>query len=436
LLVRLLALTRIAVLCQAVSALVLQWHSMQYPAVVSGLLVVLAVENAALIASHLRRGVLNSRCLAIVDVCSGMAALVIVVALLKPTANPDTDNILYPYTVTTIAVIGLTFRRACAPAAAATLAAAAYMAATLWRFGAAPGRALLVNAITYGAWGMVSWFLAARFRALSAHLDQARRAAVSQEAQLARERERSRHARELHAIRTAAARRELKQEQARARLSRALHDHVLQTLEFMGRDCSITDPQLRDHVAAEAVWLRELVCGELDRRAEGLSAALGRVAERQARAGMQIELNTSGAGGESLPEDAIMALAGAVSELLTNVRKHAGTNRAVVRAIAAAGQVTVTVLDHGRGLDFIKVTGGLGLRESVISRVQEAGGHVVVTSEPGAGTHVEMTVPQPMPAPREGNRPGAVPQSRTCVPEGCPRECRPSDAAPSPSAGA
>src|ERR1700756_3242062 len=86
-----LALTRIVVLCRAASALALHWHATEAPAVVTGLFVLLTLDNVALVIFHLRRGLLNSRCLATLDVCAGMAALVVVVALLKPTANPDTD---------------------------------------------------------------------------------------------------------------------------------------------------------------------------------------------------------------------------------------------------------------------------------------------------------------------------------------------------------
>jgi signal transduction histidine kinase len=380
------------------------------------LLVLLMLDNAVLVIVHIRRGQLNSRWLATLDVCAGMAALVAVVALLKPTANPDTDNILYPYTTVMLSVIGFAYRRLSASVIAATLAASVYVTVTAWRFGTVTSPSMLANATTYWAWGVAGWFVAAKFRELSTELDQAHQAAVNREAELARERERSRHTRELHTIRMTAALRELEQERARARLSRALHDHVLQTLEFMGRDDWISNLQVRDHVAAEAAWLRDLIHGELDQRAGNLSAALGLVAERQTRAGMQIELNTSGLGAGMFPEDVVAALAGAVTELLTNVRKHAGTQRAVIRAISVMGKVTVTVLDRGRGFDPIKVTGGLGLRESVIARVQEVDGHVVVTSELGVGTHVEITVPVPGPASRDDELSGDVPQKRDVLP--------------------
>ncbi len=193
----------------------------------------------------------------------------------------------------------------------------------------------------------------------------------------------------------AAALHELERERDRARLSRALHDHVLQTLEIVGRDGMIIDPMIRDHVAAEAAWLRNLVRGELDNSGGALSVALDRVVDRQTRAGMRIELNTSGLSAGHLPEDTVEAIAGAVTELLANVRKHSGTTRAVVRAVSAPGTVIVTVLDRGRGFDPIRVTNGVGLRESVIARIQDVDGRVVVTSEPDVGTHVEITVPVP-----------------------------------------
>jgi signal transduction histidine kinase len=66
---------------------------------------------------------------------------------------------------------------------------------------------------------------------------------------------------------------------------------------------------------------------------------------------MRIELNTSGLGATILPGEVVVALANAVAELLTNVRKHAGTTRAVVRAVFAQGKVTVTVLDNGCGFE-------------------------------------------------------------------------------------
>ncbi len=252
---------------------------------------------------------------------------------------------------------------------------------------------VFANAATYWAWAVAGWFIADQFTALSRGLDEARQVAARREAELAAERERFGHARELHDLRMAAAARELEAERVRARLSRELHDRLLQTLESLSRDGLVSDPEIRDYVAAEAGWLRNLVRGELGRVTCALATALDDVAARQVRAGMRIELNTSGLDGESIRDDIASAISGAVTELLTNVRKHSGTTRAVVRATTREGTVTVTVLDRGRGFDPATATSGVGLRESVVSRIQEIDGPVAITSWPGSGTHVEITAP-------------------------------------------
>ena len=386
---RLFALTRAFALCQAAFMLGLHWHASTASAVCAGLLALLAAENVALVVRHLRRGRPASRRLAALDVCLAMAALVTNVAVIGSAAHPATTEVLYPYTVTVLAIIGLVFRRLGASLVAAALSSSAYLAATAWLFGVDPNT--IANASTYWGWAVMGWFLPDRLLGLSSRLDEARELTAHQEAELARERE-------------------------RARLSRALHDHVLQTLEFLGRDGWISEPRIRDHVAAEAAWLRDLVRGELD-SGGALSVALHLVVERQTQAGLRVELNTAGLRPEQLPDATVEALAGAATELLTNVRKHAGTNTAVVRAVSGPGTVTVTVLDRGRGFDPAQVSGGVGLRESVLARIRDVRGEVAVTSEAGAGTHVEITVPVPGGARGEPSEPELSRKSVTCEPE-------------------
>jgi len=390
LLVRLLVLTRVATLSLGAALLALHWDTNAAPAATAALLGLIAAENAYLLGFRFRRGNLVQRAAA-ADVILGTVVLVLVTALLKREANPFSDNFLYPYSVASLSVVGIAYRRLSASLFAAALASAAYVTATAWRFGVSVD--VFANAATYWAWGVAGWFIADRFAALSRSLDETRQLAGRHEAELATERERFGHARELHGLRMAAAARELEAERVRERLSRELHDRVLQTLESLSRDGLVSDPEIRDYVAAEAGWLRNLVRGELGHVACALASALDDVVARQVRAGMRIELNTSGLDGKSIGDDVVSAISGAVTELLTNVRKHSGTTGAVVRATARQETVTVTVLDQGRGFDPVAATCGVGLRESVVSRIQEIDGHVAITSWPGSGTHVEITSP-------------------------------------------
>ena len=86
-----------------------------------------------------------------------------------------------------------------------------------------------------------------------------------------------------------------------------------------------------------------------------------------------------------------------VQELLNNVIKHAGTDRAVLGAAMEDGAVVVTVVDQGRGFDPAARPRGLGLSRSVEGRVADVGGSVRVDAAPGAGTCVELRVPLPEP---------------------------------------
>ena len=97
-----------------------------------------------------------------------------------------------------------------------------------------------------------------------------------------------------------------------------------------------------------------------------------------------------------VPNDGIRALLyNALRELLFNVVKHAGTERATVRARRDGPTVVVTVEDDGDGFDSDAVEladGGLGLF-SVRERIEMAGGRLDVDSEPGRGTRVSITIP-------------------------------------------
>jgi len=393
LLLRGFTLIRAATIILSAASLAFNWRETTHPLVATLMVAAVAGENIVAVRGYWRRGAARSRLLAVADVCFGLTALVVIVLVLKRTANPDSDNMLYPYAVASVTAAGLTFRRLSTALAMATIAVITYLTATVSRFGIS--HQILLNSLTYWVFAGVSWVLAARVRRLSAQVDEARQTAITRERELAMERERMRYAAELHAIRIAGAQRLIEQERQRARISRDLHDHVLQTLEFVGREACISDARVRDHVAAEAVWLRALVRGELGAEGGELAAALDEVVAAATDAGLQIEANTAGLRADPLPREVTEAVTGAVTELLTNVRKHAGTTRAVLRAVSEVGGLTVTVLDHGCGFDPLSSAPGIGLRESVKARIQQVNGRVVVTSEPGAGTHVEIFVPVP-----------------------------------------
>ncbi|MCU1414647.1 MAG: ATP-binding protein [Microbacteriaceae bacterium] len=95
-----------------------------------------------------------------------------------------------------------------------------------------------------------------------------------------------------------------------------------------------------------------------------------------------------------LSREASVALGLAVKQCLVNVLRHSGTLRAEVVAYGADDEVSVMVIDAGRG--FSEGEAGsdrLGLRNSVRRRMESVGGTVQVWSTPGRGTSIVIRVP-------------------------------------------
>jgi signal transduction histidine kinase len=185
----------------------------------------------------------------------------------------------------------------------------------------------------------------------------------------------------------------------RARLLRETHDTVLQTLEAIalrsGADDGMPAERLREIRATAVQQATELraVLREDTARQGGLTGGLHALTDEFLRRGLHTELVTGGLDRDPPPAVA-GALLGATREALTNVAKHAGTGRAVVRAVSRPDGVEVTVRDHGRGFDPTAEHHGFGVEQSITTRMQEAGGRAELWSVPGRGTRVTLWGPR------------------------------------------
>jgi len=95
---------------------------------------------------------------------------------------------------------------------------------------------------------------------------------------------------------------------------------------------------------------------------------------------------------QTLPPKVEVILLRVGQEALANVRKHAGAHAVSVGLSYGEATVRLAVDDDGGGFDPARVNGGYGLR-GMRDRVLEAGGHLQVHSQKGAGTRVEVEVP-------------------------------------------
>jgi hypothetical protein len=170
---------------------------------------------------------------------------------------------------------------------------------------------------------------------------------------------------------------------------RVLHDTVLPTLNIIARGDVWVSPQLRQRCAAEADVLRSMISGD-GRPATPLIDELALVVRHQAALGLRVHSNI-GELPRELPPEAVAALVGSCREALNNVAKHAGTGEAWLTACTGQdGSVVLSVVDRGRGFDPEFIVGGLGMSQSIVARMAEAGGTSKIDSGSGQGTCVEL----------------------------------------------
>jgi PAS domain S-box-containing protein len=129
----------------------------------------------------------------------------------------------------------------------------------------------------------------------------------------------------------------------------------------------------------------------------GLATAVGLQVEKLREEGCRTTYEDT-LGNERLPTTLESALFRVAQEALTNVRKHARTDRVHVALERRDGTVRLRVRDWGRGFSPQETTNGGGPGERVgLSSMQERvallGGRFEVASEPGAGTLVAVEVP-------------------------------------------
>ena len=92
--------------------------------------------------------------------------------------------------------------------------------------------------------------------------------------------------------------------------------------------------------------------------------------------------------------DVLRAVIAATSEALNNAARHSGTQQIDLFSEIRDGVAQVNVRDRGVGFDPDTVSRG-GLVDSIVNRVEAAGGTAQVRSTPGKGTEVEIRVPLP-----------------------------------------
>jgi PAS domain S-box-containing protein len=201
---------------------------------------------------------------------------------------------------------------------------------------------------------------------------------------------------------------ELASSQERAHLARELHDSVTQALFSMtlvtrttellvDRDPDAAKEKLgslrdlqREALAEMRALIFELRPGNIEQ--DGLLAALRtHAAALQGRIGLPIVVTSDLA--DRLPLTIEEVLYRISQEGLHNVVKHAAARQVTLAIDRTTGGIRLRIADDGKGFDAAEVPDGhLGLA-GMRARAEKIGATFGVSSRPGAGTTIDVTVP-------------------------------------------
>lgn len=201
----------------------------------------------------------------------------------------------------------------------------------------------------------------------------------------------------------------------RERISRELHDGVIQTLFSIGMGLEAARTLLPDNPARVDERLNAAVDGldgairELrnyifrlrpsEAASMGLSRGLAELArEYEVNALVRPRLEASRSIDVHTPAVLVPDILQVAREALSNCAKHSGASEVLISARVRDGQVTLVVTDNGAGFDPESPRVGRGL-ENMRERAAAIDAALAVDSAPGAGTTVRLQVPRAQEAP-------------------------------------
>jgi signal transduction histidine kinase len=177
--------------------------------------------------------------------------------------------------------------------------------------------------------------------------------------------------------------------QERADVAAHLHDSVLQTLALIQKHAH--DPREVVRLARSQErdlrgWLYDDVADDTTSFAAALKKAAAEVEDAH---GVPVDVVTVG---DTAIDDRIRAVLKAAREAAVNAARHSGADKVDIFAEVEADEVELFVRDRGRGFDLGSVPDDrLGVRRSIVGRMERHGGSAEIRSKPGEGTEVRLS---------------------------------------------
>jgi signal transduction histidine kinase len=180
----------------------------------------------------------------------------------------------------------------------------------------------------------------------------------------------------------------------------AVHDTVLNDLSIVLNTTETLDERAITRLRADleqlrgAEWISEITAiPTADEEDASLRNEIMRMVSDFQWRGLSIHVTGSGSGVYKLKPEVARALVGAVRAAFENVVRHSGASVAELELIYA-DDITVMITDQGAGFDMADLPADrLGVRGSIIDRLEAVGGSAQIWSTPGSGTSVVLTIP-------------------------------------------
>jgi signal transduction histidine kinase len=176
----------------------------------------------------------------------------------------------------------------------------------------------------------------------------------------------------------------------KARLDALVHDKVLTTLILAAKSQTPAEQSAAANMAVLAITKlnesqRDLSAGSIS--GASFLATSEKVALGQAS---DLEISSSDLGPLEIPEAVASALTEAMLQALVNSQQHAGAvSSRELHLKVSQGGVKVVIKDDGRGFRMSRVPKNrLGVRASIIKRMELVGGRAFIDSRPGAGATI------------------------------------------------
>ncbi|MFI9589550.1 PspC domain-containing protein [Nonomuraea sp. NPDC052265] len=187
-------------------------------------------------------------------------------------------------------------------------------------------------------------------------------------------------------------RRERIRQEERAEVAAMVHDSVLHTLTLIQRVSH--DPREVTRLArSQERELRNWLYQPAQDADATVAAAVRRIAaEEEDSHGVPIEVVCVG-DIDLDPQGKLAAMLNASRQAMVNAAKYSESPAISVYAEVEGLEVTIFVKDRGKGFDLEAVPlDRMGIRESIIGRMERHGGTARVRTEPGEGTEVMLTM--------------------------------------------